>query len=155
MIVWLRHFLGWVFSALRSRENLILENLALRQQLLAFHAKRPRRRLPAAHQLFWVVLRRVWAGWKQPLVVVIRRGYQPPLPTRWRCYANSNRVLTRPRRSSNSGDEHFVDACPLPLVREFYVCEASQLHEWRNLGRREETEAMLSERDALHIFPRA
>src|SRR5450755_2427075 len=53
--------------------TLILENLALRQQLLAFHAKRPRRRLTAAHKLFWVVLRRVWAGWKQPLVVVTPR----------------------------------------------------------------------------------
>src|ERR1039457_2257067 len=32
MIVWLRHFLGWVASALRSRKDLILENLSLRQQ---------------------------------------------------------------------------------------------------------------------------
>ena len=43
--------------AFRSRERLILENLALRQQLLALHTKRPRRRLTALHKLFWVVLR--------------------------------------------------------------------------------------------------
>jgi hypothetical protein len=66
MILWLRHVLGWVVGAFRSRENLILENLALRQQLLALHAQRPRRRLTAAHKLFWIVLRRAWAGWKQP-----------------------------------------------------------------------------------------
>jgi putative transposase len=73
MVMWLRHFLGWMVSAFRSREDLVLENLALRQQLLALHAKRPRRRLTAAHKLFWVVLRRVWAGWKQPLVLVTPR----------------------------------------------------------------------------------
>ena len=42
MFVRLRHLLGWVFSVFRSREELLLENLALRQQLLALHAKRPR-----------------------------------------------------------------------------------------------------------------
>ena len=38
MIVWLRHFLGWLRSVFCAREDLILENLALRQQLLALHA---------------------------------------------------------------------------------------------------------------------
>jgi hypothetical protein len=49
-------------SAFRSRENLVLENLALRQQLLALHAKRPRRRLTALHKLFWVALKTSWSG---------------------------------------------------------------------------------------------
>jgi hypothetical protein len=35
----LRHVIGWVVSALGSRKDLILENLALRQQLLALHAQ--------------------------------------------------------------------------------------------------------------------
>jgi hypothetical protein len=39
MIVCFRTFVGWVVGAFRSREDLILENLALRQQLLALHAK--------------------------------------------------------------------------------------------------------------------
>jgi hypothetical protein len=51
----LRHFLGWTVSAFSSRQNLILENLALRQQLLALHAKRPGRRLTTLQKLFWVV----------------------------------------------------------------------------------------------------
>ena len=55
MIVWLRHLLGWVVSVFRSREDLILENLALRQQLLALHASRPRRRLSAMQELFWLM----------------------------------------------------------------------------------------------------
>ena len=33
MIVLLRYLLGWVISAFRSRKGLVLENLALRQQL--------------------------------------------------------------------------------------------------------------------------
>jgi putative transposase len=73
MIAPLRHLLGWILSTLSAREDLILENLALRQQLVALHAKRPRRRLAALHKLFWVVLRRLWAGWKGPLIVVTPR----------------------------------------------------------------------------------
>jgi hypothetical protein len=52
MIASLRHFLGWMVSAFRSDEDLVLENLALRRQLLALHAQRPRRRLTALHKLF-------------------------------------------------------------------------------------------------------
>jgi hypothetical protein len=35
MIVSLRHFLGWLVSAFQSREDLALENLALRRLCLA------------------------------------------------------------------------------------------------------------------------
>src|SRR5712692_8048334 len=73
IVMSLRHLLGWLVSAFSSREDLILENLALRQQLLALHANRPRRRLPALHKLFWVVLRRLWSGWKGPLILVTPR----------------------------------------------------------------------------------
>jgi putative transposase len=73
MIAPLRHLLGWIVSAFSSREGLILENLALRQQLLALHAKRPRRRLTAVDKLFWVMLRKVWSGWKRPLILVTPR----------------------------------------------------------------------------------
>ena len=38
MFVRLRHLLGWVVSVFRSREELLLENLALRQQLLALNS---------------------------------------------------------------------------------------------------------------------
>src|SRR5215469_11582241 len=73
MIVWLRHLLGCLVSAFPSRQDLILENLALRQQLLALHAQRPRRRLTAPQKLFWVLLRQAWASWKQPLILVTFR----------------------------------------------------------------------------------
>src|SRR5580704_10604470 len=69
----LGHFLGWTVSAFSSRQNLILENLALRQQLLALHAKRPRRRLTTLQKLFWVVLLRLWSEWERALVLVTPR----------------------------------------------------------------------------------
>jgi hypothetical protein len=45
MIVSLRHFLGCLVSSFSCRADLVLENLALRRQLLALHAQRLRRRL--------------------------------------------------------------------------------------------------------------
>jgi len=73
MFAWLRHFIGWVVSASSSRGDLILENLALRQQLLALHAKRSRHRSSTMQKLFWVLLRRLWSGWRMPLVLVTPR----------------------------------------------------------------------------------
>jgi len=70
MICPLRHLIGWIVCAFRSRGDLLLENLALRQQLLALHTQRPRRRLSTAPKRFWIILRRLWSGWKQPLVLV-------------------------------------------------------------------------------------
>ena len=73
MVVSFRYVFGWMVSAFRCRGNLVLENLALRQQLLTLHAKRPRRRLTALHKLFWVALRTFWSGWTKPLVLVTPR----------------------------------------------------------------------------------
>jgi putative transposase len=63
----------WRTTAFRSREDLILENVAFRQQLLALHAKRPRRRLTASQKLFWFALQRLWSRWKEPLIPVTPR----------------------------------------------------------------------------------
>ena len=59
----LRHLVGWIINAFYSRQDLILESLALRQQLLALHIKRPHRRLSEMHKLFWVALQWLWSGW--------------------------------------------------------------------------------------------
>ena len=80
MIAWLRHLLGWLIGAFRSRQDLVLENLALRQQLLTLHAQRPRRRFTTPQKLFWVLLRKGWAGWRRPLILVAPRtvvGWHP------------------------------------------------------------------------------
>jgi hypothetical protein len=70
MLVRLRHLFGWRAGVFRPRADLILKNMALRQQLLALHAQRPRPRLGSLDRLFWVTLRRLWSGWRKLLVVV-------------------------------------------------------------------------------------
>src|SRR5437016_3026426 len=73
MIVLLRHLLGWMVSAFRTREDIVLENLSLRQRLLTLHMPRPRHRWTALHKLFWVALRTCWSGWRKRLVLVTPR----------------------------------------------------------------------------------
>ena len=62
----------------RSRHYLLLENLALRQQLAVLKQKHPQPRFAAPDKLFWVVLRRLWPGWKRALILV-----QPETVVRW------------------------------------------------------------------------
>jgi putative transposase len=67
--------------AIRSfqpRRALLLENLALRQQLAALKGRRPRARLTVADKWFWVMLRRLWPGWRQALILV-----RPETVVRW------------------------------------------------------------------------
>ena len=70
-------FVLLVMSA-RSRRNLLLENLALRQQLGVLKQKHPQTRFAAPDKLFWVMLRRMWPGWQQTLILV-----QPETVVRW------------------------------------------------------------------------
>ena len=57
-------------SFFRSRCNLGLEILALRQQLGVLNRKHPRPRLRTQDRLFWILLHRLWPGWKDALIVV-------------------------------------------------------------------------------------
>jgi putative transposase len=62
--------IAWAAGLLRSRRDLVLENLALRQQLAALTQKDVRPRLAASDRVFWVLLRRFWSGWKGALTFV-------------------------------------------------------------------------------------
>jgi putative transposase len=53
-----------------SRRDLLLENMALRQQLAVLKVRRPRIRFTFPDKLFWVMLQRLWPGWKQALILV-------------------------------------------------------------------------------------
>jgi putative transposase len=57
-------------TSFHSRRTLLLENLALRQQLAVLKRRHPRERLDAIDRLFWLALRRIWSRWKECLVVV-------------------------------------------------------------------------------------
>jgi putative transposase len=63
--------------ALRGHRELVLENLALRQQLAAFH-RTTRCRLRSRDRLFWMALARSWRNWRTALIVV-----QPDTVIRW------------------------------------------------------------------------
>jgi transposase InsO family protein len=56
--------------SVRSRRDLLLENMALRQQLAVLRQRHPQPRFAAFDKLFWVLLRRLWPGWKRVLVLV-------------------------------------------------------------------------------------
>ena len=70
MIPLFTSFLTCLSAFFRSRYNLGLEILALRQQLGVLKRKRPRPRLQVRDGLFWVLLRRFWPPWSKVLVIV-------------------------------------------------------------------------------------
>ena len=74
----LRLTLHLLRAQLLTRQNLVLENLALRHQLqvLARGGKRPHIR--DRDRLFWIFLSRIWRNWRQPLLLV-----QPETVIRW------------------------------------------------------------------------
>jgi putative transposase len=84
---------------LRSRRDLLLENLALRQQLLTLKRKHPKPRLSHFDRLFWVIARRLWSNWKKTLVIVTpetvvgwhRAGFR----LYWRCRSRHQHALGR------------------------------------------------------------
>jgi hypothetical protein len=78
MLRLLRLFFGLLARSVSSHQCLLLENLALRQQIAVLQTKRPQARLGTSDKLFWVLLRRFWPDWKQPLILV-----QPETVVRW------------------------------------------------------------------------
>ena len=62
--------LRWLRAVCRLRSDLALENLALRQQLTVLSRRHPRPRLTTGDRFFWVMLRRVWVKWTDPLIIV-------------------------------------------------------------------------------------
>jgi hypothetical protein len=55
---------------LRPRHDLILEPLALRQQIPALQRTNPKPPFRDRDRAFWIVLCRWWAGWRRPLHLV-------------------------------------------------------------------------------------
>jgi putative transposase len=78
MFRFVRFCFGTLIRFFRSRRSLLLENLALRQQLAVLKRRHPRPGLSPFDKLFWVVVRRFWSGWKEAQVVVT-----PETVVRW------------------------------------------------------------------------
>jgi putative transposase len=54
----------------RSRTDIALEILALRQQVAVLKRKRPRPMIHSRDRLFWTTLRRLWPRWRDVLLIV-------------------------------------------------------------------------------------
>jgi transposase InsO family protein len=86
----------------RSRSDVALEVLALRQQLAVLKRKRPRPKLNRSDRIFWTMLRHVWSRWTDALVIVKpetvvgwhRAGFR--LYWRWRSRARGGRPKIAP-----------------------------------------------------------
>ena len=70
--------LALVRSLVRRRSDLVLENLALRQQVAALATSGRRPRITAVDRWFWLALRRWWSRWTEVLVFV-----KPETAVRW------------------------------------------------------------------------
>jgi putative transposase len=92
-------FLGAILRLFRARHTLLLENLALRQQLAALKRKHPRPKLAAFDKLFWVLARRFWSGWNQALIIVspetVVRWHRSGFALYWRAISRARRIVGR------------------------------------------------------------
>ena len=89
------HLLRLLPFLVGGHRQLALENFALRQQLAVYKRLAPRPRLRTIDRLLWVGLARVWAGWRQALVIV-----SPDTVLRWqrrRFREHWTRLSGRPR----------------------------------------------------------
>ena len=78
MLKWLGIIARTLYSVLRTRRTLAIENLILRQQLAVLKHRQPWPRVTDVDRLFWVLLSRIWSGWQESLHIV-----QPETIVRW------------------------------------------------------------------------
>jgi transposase InsO family protein len=64
--------------AFRARHSLVFENLALRHQIVVLERSSKRPRLKMRDRVFWVLLSRIWGGWRESLSFV-----KPETVIRW------------------------------------------------------------------------
>src|SRR5713101_848108 len=99
---------GAILRLFQSRRMLLLENLALRQQLAVLKRRHPRPRLSAFDKFFWVLARRFWSGWKQILIIVgpetVVRWHRSGFALYWRVISRARRVTGRRRVSKEVRD---------------------------------------------------
>ena len=87
---------GFLRSLFIPRETLILENLALRQQLAAYKRTSKRPRLRMFDRAFWVGLSKLWQKWSTALVIVkpetVIRWHRQGFKLYWRWRSRTKRL---------------------------------------------------------------
>ena len=102
--------ISWIFQRLNLLANLTAENLALRHQLVVLKRNQKRPALKGRDRMFWVLLSRIWSGWRDAVVIV-----QPDTVVRW-----------HKRRSNSIGSispevENAEDLDWIPKLRLWYL----------------------------------
>ena len=133
MFCFLRLCLGTLVRFLRSRHSLLLENLALRQQLVVLKRRHPRPKLDLSDKLFWLLVRRCWSGWKQALLVVtpetVVRWHRAGFRWYWRMISKTRKPIGRRQTPKE------VRELILQMVAENPTWGAPRIHgELRMLG---------------------
>ncbi len=70
--------LSYLLSLFRPKHQLALEVLALRHQIMVLKRQTPRPKLRRSDRCLWIMLRKVWPGWKAPLMI-----FQPETVIGW------------------------------------------------------------------------
>jgi hypothetical protein len=119
-------------SAFRSRADLKIENLALRQQLAVLACRGWRRQITAVDRLFWVALRKLWSRWAAVVVFV-----KPETVIEWH-RAGFRRYwtwLSRRHRAGRPSINASLRALILRMATENPTWGATRIHgELRMLG---------------------
>lgn len=89
-------FLALLRAILLSRTSLAMENLALRQQVAVLKRSVLRPRVRLRDRIYWVLLRRMWNGWRDSLLIV-----RPSTVVRW--HRHGWRIFWRWRSHGKSG----------------------------------------------------
>ena len=99
MVGFLWLWAGAFMRLFRSRQILLIENLALRQQLAVFKRQHSRPTLTAADRLFWVLLQALWSSWRKALIMVspdtVVRWHRAGFRLYWRLISRVRRPIGR------------------------------------------------------------
>jgi transposase InsO family protein len=133
-----------VLSAFQTHCDLVLENLALRQQVAVLKKENPRPRLSLSDRVFWVWLCAAWAKWSQCLVIVrpetVVRWHRQGFKLYWRFISKK-----RGRPCTNKEIRHLI----LRMAKENPTWGAPRIHgELLKLG------YSVSERTVSRYLPR-
>jgi len=110
MVLWLILVVRLVVTSLKSRRNLLLENLALRHQLLVLNRSPKRPRLTPLDRALWAWLSQSWHAWKTHVLIV-----QPDTVLRW--HRNGFRLFWKWRSRPRKPGRKTIEPETIALIR--------------------------------------
>jgi hypothetical protein len=118
MFGWLNFGLRLAVALISSRHHLLLENAALRHQLLVLSRKTKRPRINPVDRVFWVWRSLVWSRWRQTIRLV-----QPDTVIHW--HRQGFRLFWRWKSRARKAGRPRVAPETIDLIRQ--MCRANPL----------------------------